>query len=69
MEFTHNKDLIWSLLKTLGIANISEINFFCYKCYLKKKKKPIEQKSLFFQERSYGIFENFIQDKQLHQKK
>jgi hypothetical protein len=66
MEFSHNKDLIWSLLKTLGIANISDINFFVTNV-MEKKESPLEEKP-FFQERSYGIFENFIQDKPLHHK-
>lgn len=66
MEFSHNKDLIRSLLKTLSIANISDINFFVTNV-IEKKEKPIENKS-FYDERSYGIFENFVKDKQLHKK-
>ncbi|MFA7091559.1 MAG: DUF721 domain-containing protein [Arcobacteraceae bacterium] len=66
MEFTHSKELIWSLLKTLGIANISDINFFVTNV-MDKKEEPIEEKS-FYEERSYGIFENFIEDKHLHHK-
>lgn len=66
MEFSHNKDLIWSLLKTLGIANISDINFFVTN--VMEKKEEIAEEKPFYNERSYGIFENFIEDKQLHSK-
>lgn len=66
MEFTHNKDLIWSLLKTLGIANISDIQFFVTNV-MEKKEEPVEEKP-YFEERSYGIFENYIEDKTLHHK-
>ncbi len=66
MEFSHNKDLIWSLLKTLGIANISDINFFVTNV-MEKKEEILEEKP-FYTERSYGIFENFIEDTKLHSK-
>ncbi|MFA7083952.1 MAG: DUF721 domain-containing protein [Arcobacteraceae bacterium] len=66
MEFTHNKDIIWSLLKTLGIANISDINFFVTNV-IEKKEIPVEPIP-FYEERSYGIFENFIEDARLHKK-
>lgn len=66
MEFSHNKDLIRSLIKTLGIANIAEINFFVTNVI--EKKEEITEEKPFYTERSYGIFENFIEDKQLHSK-
>ncbi|WP_228126457.1 hypothetical protein [Candidatus Marinarcus aquaticus] len=66
MEFTHNKDLIRSLLKTLGIANITDIRFFVTNV-MEKKKEPIEEEPT-FAERSYGIFENAIKDERLHNK-
>lgn len=66
MEFTHSKDLVWSLLKTLGIANISDIQFFVTNV-MEKKEEPVEEKP-YFAERSYGIFENYIEDKVLHHK-
>lgn len=66
MEFTHNKDLIRSLLKTLGIANISDIRFFVTNV-MEKPKEVIEGEPT-FKERSYGIFENNIEDERLHNK-
>jgi hypothetical protein len=66
MEFTHSKDLVWSLLKTLGIANISDIQFFVTN--VMEKKEAITEEKPFFEERSYGIFENYIEDKTLHHK-
>lgn len=66
MEFTHNKDLIRSLLKTLGIANITDIRFFVTNV-MEKKEETIEEEPT-FPERSYGIFENAIEDERLHNK-
>ncbi|WP_419769550.1 MAG: DUF721 domain-containing protein [Candidatus Marinarcus sp.] len=66
MEFTHSKELIRSLLKTFSIANIEDIRFFVTNVIEKKEEAP--QEKAFFDERSYGIFENKIQDKKLHQK-
>jgi len=66
MEFEYNKEIIKSLLKKAGIANVEEIRFFVTNKLAKKEVVKVENPS--FQERSYGIFENNTKDEKLHQK-
>lgn len=66
MEFEYNKSLINSLLKKSQIANVEDVKFFVTNRIEKKEKKvEVENK---YKERSYGIFENSITDKELHEK-
>lgn len=66
MEFTHNKALIFSLLKMYHIANIADIRFFVTNV-IEKKEETLMQKP-FYNERSYGIFQNHLHEKKLHDK-
>ncbi len=66
MEFSYNKELIWSLLKTLKIANILDINFFVTNI-IEKKEEKLELKP-HYKERSFAIFENHLKDNNLHKK-
>lgn len=66
MEFEYNKALINSLLKTVNIANIENVQFFVTNKREKKEKKVEESPS--YKERSYGIFANSIKDEELHNK-
>jgi len=64
MEFEYNKEIIKSLLKKASIENVEEIRFFVTNKLEKKEVKIVEDPT--FKERSYGIFENNIQDEKLH---
>lgn len=66
MEFEYNKEIIKSLLKKAGIANVEDIRFFVTNKLERKEVKKVE--SPFFQERSYGIFENKTHNERLHKK-
>ena len=66
MEFEYNKSLINDLLRQANIANIQELRFFVTN-KIERKEKKIEV-SYTFKERSYGIFDNPIKNKKLHQK-
>ena len=66
MEFEYNKSLINTLLKKAQIANVEELKFFVTNKIEKRVKKEI--KFEYYKERSYGIFENSIQDEKLHKK-
>ena len=67
MEFEYNKSLINALLKKSNIANVEEVKFFVTNKIEKRKKEKINQDDS-FQERSYGIFQNNIQNEELHEK-
>jgi hypothetical protein len=66
MEFEYNKSLINTLLKKSHIANIDDIKFFVTNV-IEKKEISKEEKE-YYNERSFGIFENNITDKKLHEK-
>jgi len=66
MEFEYNKSLIKSLLKTANIANVNDINFFVTNVIENKIEKKEEEN--YYKERAYGIFENFCEDINLHNK-
>ncbi|MFW3411166.1 DUF721 domain-containing protein [Aliarcobacter butzleri] len=66
MEFEYNKADIKSLLKNFKIANVEEIAFFVTNI-VEKKEKELEQKP-FYEERSYGIFENKAKDEKIFKK-
>lgn len=66
MEFEYNKSLINSLLKKSHIANVEDVKFFVTN-RIEKKEKKVEIENN-YKERSYGIFENSITDKELHEK-
>ena len=63
MEFEYNKALIKSLLKDFKIANIEDVSFFVTNVIEKKGKEEVE--TVFFKERSYGIFENKATDENI----
>ena len=66
MEFEYNKSLINTLLKKAQIANVEELKFFVTnKIERKTVKKDVSE---YFNERSYGIFENSIKNEKLHNK-
>ena len=67
MEFEYNKSLINALLKKSNIANVEELKFFVTN-KIEKKSQKVEQKEQTFNERSYGIFQNSIQNEELHNK-
>jgi hypothetical protein len=66
MEFEYNKSLINTLLKKSHIANIDDIKFFVTNV-IEKKEISKEEKE-YYNERSFGIFENNITDKKLYEK-
>ena len=66
MEFEYNKDFIKSLLKKASIANVEDIRFFVTNKLEKREIEKVEEPS--FSERSYGIFENKVEDIKLHNK-
>ncbi len=66
MEFEYNKSLINTLLKKSHIANIDDIKFFVTNI-IEKKELSKEGKE-YYDERSFGIFENNITNKELHEK-
>ena len=66
MEFEYNKEIIKSLLKKASIANVEEIRFFVTNKL--EKKEPEKVEAPFFTERSYGIFENKVEDEKLYKK-
>ena len=66
MEFEYNKADIKSLLKNFKIANVEEIAFFVMNV-VEKKEKELEQKP-FYEEKSYGIFENKAKDEKIFKK-
>ncbi len=66
MEFEYNKEIIKSLLKKAGIANVEDVRFFVTNKLEKKEVKKVE--APFFTERSHGIFENKVEDEKLHKK-
>ncbi len=61
MEFEYNKSLIKSLLKPANIANVDDVQFFVTNKIEKKEEVKKEEKPS-FNERSYGLFENFAKD-------
>ena len=67
MEFEYNKSLINALLKKSSIANVEEVKFFVTNKIERREKKKLKQDDS-FQERSYGIFQNSIQNEELHNK-
>jgi len=67
MEFEYNKSLINTLLKKSSIANVEEVKFFVTNKIERREKKKLKQDDS-FQERSYGIFQNSIQNEELHNK-
>ncbi len=66
MEFEYNKSLIKTLLKKALIANVEELKFFVTNKIEKKEKTTSLENH--FKERSYGIFENRVTNKKLHDK-
>ena len=66
MEFEYNKEFIKSLLKKASIANVEDIRFFITNKLEKKEITKVEEP--FFTERSHGIFENKVEDENLHKK-
>lgn len=66
MEFEYNKALIKSLLKTVKMENVENIQFFVTNKREKKVEKKVEEPS--YKERSYGIFSNTLKDENLHNK-
>lgn len=64
MEFEYNKSLINALLKKSNIANVEELKFFVTN-KIERKEKKVEKVEV-FKERSYGIFQNNIEDNELH---
>ena len=67
MEFEYNKSLINALLKKANIANVEEVKFFVTNKIVKKKQEKVDKDNT-FPERSYGIFQNSIQNEELHEK-
>ncbi len=63
MEFEYNKSLIKSLLKSANIANVDDIQFFVTNKIEKKEKK--KEPEPFYNEKSYGLFENFAQNEKI----
>ncbi|RXJ86402.1 DUF721 domain-containing protein [Arcobacter sp. CECT 8985] len=63
LEFNHNKDSIKSQLINANLANIEDIKFFVTNKREKKQEIKIKEK---YDERSYGIFENKVEDPRLH---
>jgi len=70
MEFEYNKDLVKRLLKDLRIANINDIKFFVTNVVEKKEIQNVkhETREDSFKERSYGIFENMLEERKLYDK-
>ncbi len=66
MEFEYNKSLINALLKKSHIANIDDIKFFVTNVI--DKKEVSKEEKQYYDERSFGIFENNITNKKLHEK-
>jgi hypothetical protein len=67
MEFKYNETLIRDLLKKLQIANIEKIE--CFVTNRKTKKDDFEYEKIEIEklkERSHGIFDNNIEDKELY---
>ncbi len=67
MEFEYNKSLINALLKKSNIANVEEVKFFVTNKIEKRKQQKVNQDDT-FTERSYGIFQNSVQNEELHEK-
>lgn len=63
MEFEYNKSLIKSLLKSANIANVDDVQFFVTN-KMEKKEEVVENEP-FYNERSYGIFENQAKDEKI----
>jgi hypothetical protein len=63
MEFEYNKADIKSLLKNFKIANVEEIAFFVTNVV--EKKEAVSEQKPFYNERSYGIFENKAKDEKI----
>ena len=67
MEFKYNESLIRDLLKKMNLANIDKIE--CFVTNRKTKKDNFEYEKFEIEklnERSNGIFDNNIQDKELY---
>lgn len=66
MEFEYNKALIKSLLKTYKQIEVEDMKFFVTNVIEKKEKD--EKIVQYYEERSYGIFENKVKNSKLNKK-
>lgn len=66
MEFEYNKALIKSLLKTYKEIQVEDVKFFVTNVI--EKKENNEKVVEFYEERSYGIFENKVKNPKLNKK-